>query len=285
MSLVTLCSAKGSPGVTTSAALLAALWPGPVLLVDADTDGGDLALRLPGADGRPLDQERGVLPLLTSARRGLRADALLQQAQTAAGGTDLLCGVPGPEQALAASASWPVLARACADLASPAAGAVRRSVVADAGRVSTRSEHLDLLLLSDVVVLVFRPSVSGVVQARERLRALAPVLRPRGGTGPHLALLAVAGPTEVPALPGAVATIRRAAEGAVDLGCLALDARGAAVFDGAAVRRPERTLLVRSARPVVAALAALAAGPQRRAVAPAVAPAADAALLAAGGSR
>ncbi|GAB7190325.1 hypothetical protein NUM3379_10310 [Kineococcus sp. NUM-3379] len=268
MALVSFCSAKGSPGATTAAALVAALWPAPVLLVDADPAGGDLSLRLPAADGRPLDPERGVLQLLAGARRGLRPDALLGQVQTAAGGTEVLCGVPGPEQAHAAAASWPVLADACAALARPGRAA-RRDVVVDAGRVHARSPHLPLLQASDVVVLVFRPTVSGTVQARERLRVLAPLLCPSAGSGPRLALLAVATPAESTALAGAVATVGQGAGRLADLGCLAFDPRGAAVFDGAGVHRPERTLLVRSGRPVVSALAALATGPRRTGEAPA----------------
>ena len=33
--LISLASAKGAPGTTTSAHVLAAVWPGPVLLADA----------------------------------------------------------------------------------------------------------------------------------------------------------------------------------------------------------------------------------------------------------
>ena len=36
--LISLASAKGAPGTTTSAHVLAAVWPGPVLLADADLD-------------------------------------------------------------------------------------------------------------------------------------------------------------------------------------------------------------------------------------------------------
>ena len=42
MSALALVSAKGAPGVTTSALLLAAVWPSPSVLVEADWAGGDL---------------------------------------------------------------------------------------------------------------------------------------------------------------------------------------------------------------------------------------------------
>ena len=40
MALITLTSASGSPGVTTTAVGLALCWPRPVLLVEADPTGG-----------------------------------------------------------------------------------------------------------------------------------------------------------------------------------------------------------------------------------------------------
>ena len=40
MALITLTSASGSPGVTTTAVGLALSWPRPVLLVEADPTGG-----------------------------------------------------------------------------------------------------------------------------------------------------------------------------------------------------------------------------------------------------
>ncbi len=73
MGVVTFLSAKGSPGVTTTALLAAALWPRPALLLEADPAGGDVAARVPAADGGLLDTSRGLLPLLTAARRGLDA--------------------------------------------------------------------------------------------------------------------------------------------------------------------------------------------------------------------
>ena len=40
--LISLASAKGAPGTTTSAHVLAAVWPAPVILADADPFGSDL---------------------------------------------------------------------------------------------------------------------------------------------------------------------------------------------------------------------------------------------------
>ncbi|HVU90955.1 MAG TPA: hypothetical protein VHC23_01905, partial [Jatrophihabitans sp.] len=67
MSTVVFFSAKRAPGATTAAMLAAALWQRPAVLADCDPAGGDVALRLPAPDGRPLDVERGLLSLLPLA--------------------------------------------------------------------------------------------------------------------------------------------------------------------------------------------------------------------------
>ncbi|RYJ06001.1 MAG: hypothetical protein EON52_08655, partial [Actinomycetales bacterium] len=63
MGLVAFASAKGSPGVTTASLLVGALWPRPTIVVECDPSGGDVALRMPGDDGQPLDPQRGLLSL------------------------------------------------------------------------------------------------------------------------------------------------------------------------------------------------------------------------------
>lgn len=44
MAIITLCSASGSPGVTTTALGLALSWTRPVILVEADPTGGSALL-------------------------------------------------------------------------------------------------------------------------------------------------------------------------------------------------------------------------------------------------
>ena len=44
--IVSVCSDKGSPGVTTLAVALGLVWPGERVVLEADTAGGDLAFRL-----------------------------------------------------------------------------------------------------------------------------------------------------------------------------------------------------------------------------------------------
>ncbi|WP_432483257.1 hypothetical protein [Kineococcus esterisolvens] len=259
MAIVSFLSAKGSPGATTAALLVAALWPRDVLVLDADPAGGDVAARLPGAAGGVLDAERGLLPLLTSARRGLGPQQLLDGAQPAAGGTAVVCGLTRPEQAGAAAGSWPALASAAAGL-----GATGTDVVVDAGRVTTEPVHLSLLRASDVVVLVLRDDVASVLHARERLAALGTVLRRADGLLPRTGVLVVGDPRRGDG-DQAAEVVRAAGDRVEDFGRLPMDTAGARVFDGARTARPERTALVRAGRGVVAALAAAAAGYHREA--------------------
>ena len=246
MAVVAVCSAKGSPGVTTTALLLAALWPAPVLLVDADPAGGDVALRLPGPAGRPLDAERGLLTLLPLARRGLVPDVLFQHAQLISGGTSVIAGLGGPEQAAAVGGLWDTLARAFAEC--PV------DVIVDAGRAHSQSVHLPVLRRADVVVSTLRPTVAAVVHTREQLRGLGPQLRRPDGSAPRLATLIVHDARRPEEVAEAAAAIGAELPSVEHLGHLALDSVGAGIFEGRPRSHPERTMLVRSGRAIVSAL-------------------------------
>jgi len=249
MAVIAFFSAKGAPGVTTAAMLTASLWPRQALLVDCDPGGGDVGLRLPGVDGRPLDLERGLLTLLPRARRALEPRELLEHAQRVAGGTQVIVGLSGPEQASAGGALWTTLVQAFAGLDG-------YDVVVDLGRVDTKSPLLPLLQNADIAVCVLAASVSSVIITRARLRALRPVLAGSSGTGPRLGLI-VRADADRRDVDGAAAAIRADVPDIHLLGQLASDRRGAGIFDGRPVARPERTMLVRSGAEVVAQLSAL----------------------------
>ncbi len=247
-------SAKGSPGTTTTALLCAALWPRPALLVDADTDGGDVALRLRREDGEPVDRDRGLLSLLSLARRELSPSVLVQHAQVLRGGTELISGLAGPDQAGAAQLLWDNLGRAFA-------GATDHDVLLDCGRVSSMSTHLPLLQRADLIVCVLRPTVSGVIHTRDRLTDLQPVLGLGQLVGPRVGVVVVGGSRSNRDVSGASSLLRRDLPGVEMLGVLPDDGEGASVLSGVELPRPERTLLVRSAHPLVATLAALVCAP------------------------
>ena len=249
MAVVALMSAKGAPGCTTAAQLLAALWPRPALLVDADAAGGDVALRLPREDGAAVDRDRGLLSLLSLARRSLSPTALVEHAQVLRGGTELVAGLSSPEQAQAGQALWDNLAHALA-------AARDHDVVVDCGRLTAGSPQLSLAERADLLVCVLRPDVSGLVHARERLGTMQEVLQ-AGGSGPLLGYVVVgrgAGDRDV---VGARAMLERDLPKVRFLGVLADDREGAGVLAGVEVPRPERTLLVRSAHAVVDEVARL----------------------------
>lgn len=247
MGVLAFLSAKGAPGTTTTALLVAALWPVPVLLVDADPEGGDIALRLRRQDGAPVDRSRGLLSLLPLARREMQPATLPEHAQVLRGGTEVIAGLSGPEQAGAAGHLWSNLADAFVRTAD-------RDVLLDCGRVSPRSVHLPLLQRADLLVCVVRPTVSSIVHTRERLAALEPSLVSVEGHRPRVGVVLVADKPGGRDARGAADVLARDLPGVEVFGVLALDPQGASVFDGYEIARPERTMLVRSGRQVVADL-------------------------------
>ena len=81
-------SLKGSPGVTTLSCLLAATWPdpAPVVVVEADPAGGDLAARF------GLSSTMGWSSLEAAVRRGGAASPLEPHLQQLPGGLAVLVG-------------------------------------------------------------------------------------------------------------------------------------------------------------------------------------------------
>ena len=238
MALITVMSAKGAPGTTTTAMLLASLWPRPTILVDADPMGGDVALRLPTAEGRAMDRERGLLSLLPAARRGLLPEMVAQHAQTALGGQPVVAGLDGPEQSTAVAPLWPTLADAFAQVPGV-------DVVVDAGQVHQRAPHLALLERSDVVLWVYRPTAWNVLHTRRRLEGLAGLLADSPAvTG----LVAVAPPQRSADVASAAQAIAGDWRWVRSYDAVAHDPRAVLMFEGVEVPRPERTLLARSGR-------------------------------------
>jgi MinD-like ATPase involved in chromosome partitioning or flagellar assembly len=70
--LTAIVSGKAAPGVTTATWALALAWPRPVLVVDADPAGGDMA---PGMLAGRVQADRGVLSWATATRRMRAHDA------------------------------------------------------------------------------------------------------------------------------------------------------------------------------------------------------------------
>lgn len=234
MTLLALASAKGSPGVSTAALALAAVWPAEreVVVAEADPAGSALAPRF------ALPYERGVASLAPASRHRFVATDVadhLQRLPFGAGRAhvDVLVGVRAGEQGRVLSRFWDGFAAAMAVADGP-------DVVADCGRLGPDSPALGVVTAAHLALLVVRPDVEGVVQAQLRASALRDT-----GIEPERLGVVVVG--EKPYSRAAVAE-------ALDVpvvGVLAADRRMAAVLSGETAGRrlrAERSPLLRSAR-------------------------------------
>ena len=237
MTLLALASAKGSPGVSTAALALAAVWPPErqVILAEADPAGSALAPRF------GLPYERGVASLAPASRHRFLAAEVgehLQRLPIGAGRPDVaaLVGVRAGEQGRVLGRFWDGFAAAMA--AEDAGGGP--DVIADCGRLGPDSPALGVVTAAHLTLLVVRPDVEGVVAAQLRASALHDA-----GLEPERLGVVVVG--EKPYDRGAVAEALDVPVVAV----LASDPRMAAVLSGQSAGRrlrPDRSPLLRSAR-------------------------------------
>ncbi|BCL28550.1 MinD/ParA family protein [Streptomyces aurantiacus] len=149
MTLVALCSVKGSPGVTTAALGLAARWPAGDLpvVVECDAAGGDLLARF------RLATSPGLVSLAAAVRRGAEPGLVWQHTQRLPGGLPVVAGPAGAEQARAALEQITDGGAAVLRRAADRPGTV---VVADCGQVGQGSASLGILRVADVVLLLAR---------------------------------------------------------------------------------------------------------------------------------
>ncbi|GII34916.1 hypothetical protein [Planotetraspora mira] len=238
MALIALAADKGSPGVTTAATALGAVWPHPVLLAECDPSGGDLAYRLPALDGGVLNPTRGLLSLGAVARRGLSPDQIYEHTQKLVGGLDVLAGLTNGEQASGLTWLWGTLGRALA--AVPEA-----DVLADCGRLGLHPQTNDLLAAADAVVLFTRASLDHVAHLRERLTLL----------DRRVGVVVIADPRSYRA---SIDEVRRIVSGwdISFVAGLAYDPKGADLLSGQWGGRLDRSLLIRTARELAGRLAA-----------------------------
>lgn len=173
MAVVVLASAKGSPGVTTTALALTWAWPEAtagrrVLVVDADMAGGDISSGyLRGAV--PVD--RGLLSL--AAERATELQARLWDHLISLDGDQtrlLLTGITDRSQARALAPQWPALAEALIDVAGDEQPV---DVLVDVGRLGTTSEATPLLERADLLLVGLRSSLTATAATRSVVRWLA----------------------------------------------------------------------------------------------------------------
>ncbi|MEU8145389.1 hypothetical protein AB0L53_12310 [Nonomuraea sp. NPDC052129] len=228
MALIVLAADKGAPGVTTAATALAAVWPRPVLLAECDPAGGDLAYRLPAADGGVLNPGKGLLTLAATARRGLEPAQIHQHTQKIVGGLDVLAGLTHGEQAAGLTWLWGPLGRALAAIPNA-------DVIADCGRLGGHPQLGDLMAQAEQVVLLTRATLDHVAHLRERLsitkaHGVAVIADPRNYRSSIDDVRRIVGPS-VKFVHG-----------------LAHDPKGAELLRGQWGGRLDRCLLIRTAR-------------------------------------
>lgn len=173
MAVVTLVSASGSPGVSTTALGLAMSWTRPVVLVEADPTGASTYLA--GYFRGSLGHTKGLIDLAMSLRQDRLAedlpDALLEVPGTP---VRLLNGPRSHPQSQSLATLWQPLADVLVDLE-----ATGQDVVVDAGRLGLMYSPEPLMAASDLVLMVTRstlPALSGA-------RAWAPSLSDALATG------------------------------------------------------------------------------------------------------
>jgi len=233
MSLVGLCSAHGSPGVTVTAVALAATWPEDrrCLLIEADPFGGVIGARY-GLSDTP-----GLSSLAAVARRGLDGVVVRRHVQELPGGVAVMVGSASADEAHA------VLRDVAGPLTSWCATQDSLDIIVDCGRTAPASPTLEFLAKADVAMVLVRPSIDQLRPAAHRVAALA-----MAGVTASMLLVGDSpyGPDEV------AATLN------VDVdGVLAWDPRTADVLAGGrgTVRDLRRSPLVRSAATLAAQLA------------------------------
>jgi hypothetical protein len=265
MGLIAFAGGKGSPGVTTAALALAAVWPWPVMVAECDPAGSDLAYRLHTAGGTPFQHEPSLLSLAGASRRpapGQPAARAEAHCQMAAGGVPVLRGPLSPEQAVGLEPYWPAIAAALA--AAPV------TVLADVGRLHPDNAALPVVAAADVVVLVGRASVEGLAHLRDRVEQAALAGR-QSGSLRLVAVIVSEGTRGEQAVRHAAEVLAQTGIPVRVAGWLALDTRGVEAVAGGI--RPRRSPLLRTARSVAAALlAALGTGEEPEFAATGVSP-------------
>lgn len=198
--ILTICSDKGSPGVSTAAVALSVMWPGERVLLEADPSGGDLSLRLRTPQGENLPLDRSVTSVAADAREGLPAGALARYAQLTSLGFPVLLGPMSAEGFEPMARLWPQVAAA--------AHAWPGTVIADLGRLQLRHASSPVAAAATTVLLLTRAATSeDLFHVRQRAHELAGRL----GQGPYgrspLVVAVVAGSR---AAPGRVAQVQQA---------------------------------------------------------------------------
>jgi MinD-like ATPase involved in chromosome partitioning or flagellar assembly len=248
VALIALAADKGSPGVTTTALTLAAVWPRRALLAELDPSGGDIALRLRGPRGVPLSPETGLISLAVGVRRGAAPQQVFEHVQRLDGGLEVIVGLTASEQGAGLAGLW-----------SPMATLLDRvpgvDVLGDCGRLYHNSPGIEVLTSASAVVLVTRPSIDSVAHLRARAISVVTELSSRVNNLPPIFVVVVTSARDDKS-PQEIQMVLRHARLPINvIGRIADDARGAGMLAGDWMGRLDKSLLIRSARDVAAKIA------------------------------
>jgi cellulose biosynthesis protein BcsQ len=252
MGLYAVCSAKGSPGVSTAAVALGLTWAGPAVVADLDPAGGDLSLRYRDQEGRPLDPDRGLMSLAAAVRRGSEGVQVGEHLQAAGGRLPLLVGVTRPEQVTALGTSWQHVSRSLTSMPG-------HDVLADCGRVLPGSATMPVLTQADAILILTRPTMEELYHLRERLRGLTEIMRLRDLDAVPVGIAVLAGDRDGNSVPDVQQVIAAAGLPATVLGAFALEPKTASTLRYGLDASAGKSLLLRSAAALGEALRKLAA--------------------------
>lgn len=252
MAVVALTSAKGAPGVTTSALALALVWPHPCLLLEADVSGSSsiLAGYLRGS----IRHDKGLVDLALAHRRGNLLDGLHQASMPLRDSqARLVAGLTSPAQAATLQPVWEPIAAVLRALERTGT-----DVLVDAGRLGALNAPTPLLREADLTLLTTRSTLPAIAAARARAALMRDDLASKGTGEDALSVLLVG-----EGQPYSAREIRDAVQVPV-AATMAWDPVNAEVFSLGAnpARRLGSSRLVRSARAAASAIGDLIA--QRR---------------------
>ncbi|MDQ2836239.1 MAG: hypothetical protein M3Y42_11820 [Actinomycetota bacterium] len=249
--ILSVCSDKGSPGVSTICTALGTVWPSERVVVEMDPAGGDLAFRLRSAGtAQRLSQLPSVLSLAAGARSGVAPDSLLQFSQLCSLGFGVIPGALTAEAYAPMARLWPQVAGICAQW--------QGTAIADLGRMQPGNPALTVARASEAVLLVARPSLEGLYHLRDRVNELSSMVGDTSRERNPLAVVVVA-----PARDGdrALDEVRRMLDAAGSpvpvAGMIAADDKGTrAMWDGTLTKKSEKSALLSSARALTRTLLA-----------------------------
>jgi hypothetical protein len=247
--ILSICSDKGSPGVSTLSTALAAVWPGERTVVEMDPAGGDLAFRLHTAGtAQRLAASPSVLSLAAGARSGVPPESLPQFSQPCSLGFSVIPGALTAEAYAPMARLWPQVAAMCDQWSGTA--------IADLGRMQPGNPTITVARASAAVLLVARPTLEGLYHLRDRVNELSGMVGDTGRERNPLAVVVLAPARDRARAADEVKRMLDAAGSPVPVaGSLAFDLKGAAaLWAGVRTKQLEKSALLSSARTLSQAL-------------------------------